>query len=119
MCCSSKIMQGLILPEETTEARGIRWSEVATTSVLQTNLTPSDFHLFRSMAHFLSGRIFDNTADLEQRCHKFFASKRKDWYLKGIENLSRQWQRTIDHNGIFFFSNLNFINKNEKTFPQH
>ena len=30
------------------------------------------------------------------------ASKSKDWYLEGIENFSRQWQRTFDHNGIYF-----------------
>jgi len=66
------------------------------------DLTPSDFHRFKSMAHFLSGRIFDNIANVEQGCCEFFDSKPKDWYLKGIENLSRQWQRTIDHNGIYF-----------------
>jgi [histone H3]-lysine36 N-dimethyltransferase SETMAR len=66
------------------------------------DLAPSDFHLFRSMAHFLSGRTFDNIADVEEGCREFFSSKPKDWYLKGIENLSRQWQRTIDHNGIYF-----------------
>jgi len=87
---------------------------------------PSDFHIYRSMAHFLSGRIFDNITDVEQGCHEFLAPKPKDLCLKGIENLSRQWKITIDHNGIFlnikcycfftFFSNLNFINKNEKTF---
>jgi len=66
------------------------------------DLVPSYFFLFRSMAHFLSGRFFDNIADVEQGCGEFFASKPKDWYLKGIENLSRQWQKTIDHNGIYF-----------------
>jgi len=66
------------------------------------DLISSDFQPFRSMAHFLSGRIFDNIADVEQRCRQFFASKPKHWYLKGIKNLSRQWQTTIDHNGIYF-----------------
>ena len=47
------------------------------------DLSPSDFRLFRPMAHFLSGRIFDNIADVEQGCREFFASKPKDWYLKG------------------------------------
>ena len=46
------------------------------------DLVPSDFHLFRSMAHFLSGRIFDSIVDVEQGCREFFDTKSKDWYLK-------------------------------------
>jgi len=42
------------------------------------DLASSDFHLFESMAHFLSGRIFDNITDVEQRCREFFSSKPKD-----------------------------------------
>ena len=61
-----------------------------------------DFCLFRSMALFLLGRMFENIADVEQGCREFFVFKPKYWYLKGIENLSRQRQKTIDHNGIYF-----------------
>jgi len=39
------------------------------------DLAPSDFHVFRSMVHFLSRSIFDNIADVEQGCREFFASK--------------------------------------------
>jgi len=42
------------------------------------DLVPSDFNLFMSIAHFLSGRIFDNIADVEQGCCEFFASKLKE-----------------------------------------
>jgi len=47
-------------------------------SACSPDMAPSDFHLFRSMAHFLSGRIFDNIADVEQECREFFASKPMD-----------------------------------------
>ena len=42
------------------------------------DLAPSHFHFFRSIAHFLSGRIFYNIADVEQEYREFFASKPQD-----------------------------------------
>ena len=48
------------------------------------DLAPSDYHLFRSMAHFLRGRRFDNDQQVEEACREFFASKEQAWYRRGI-----------------------------------
>jgi len=66
------------------------------------DLAPSDYYLFRSMAHFLCGRSFSNVKDAEITCLEFFSSKSKDWYLKGIQELSERWLKTIEHNGLYF-----------------
>ena len=39
------------------------------------DLSLSDYLLFHSMAHFLSGRNFNNLNDVETGCRNFFASK--------------------------------------------
>ena len=39
------------------------------------DLAPSDFHLFRSMAHFLRGRHFADVHEVENGVRNFLASK--------------------------------------------
>lgn len=68
------------------------------------DLAPSDYHLFRSMAHFLRGRQFENVEEVENGCHEFFASKSKEWYRHGIEQLARRWIQTIENDGLYFES---------------
>lgn len=66
------------------------------------DLAPSDYYLFRSLAHFLRGRSFSNVNDVEIACLEFFSSKSKQWYLSGIQELSKRWLKTIEHNGLYF-----------------
>ena len=66
------------------------------------DLAPSDYHLFRSMAHFLRGRSFNNLDDVEHGCREFFASKAKEWYRQGIKQLADRWLQTIESNGLYF-----------------
>ena len=37
------------------------------------DLAPSDYHLFRSMSHFLCGQHFANINDVEKGCFEFLA----------------------------------------------
>lgn len=66
------------------------------------DLAPSDYHLFRSMAHFFKGRRFNNELDVENGCREFFASKNPEWYKRGIELLAERWLKIIDYNGLYF-----------------
>ena len=66
------------------------------------DLAPSDYHLFRSMAHFLRGRSFNNLDKVENGCREFFASKNKEWYRGGIVQLADRWLQTVDSNGLYF-----------------
>lgn len=66
------------------------------------DLAPCDFHLFRSMAHFLRGRSFNNLEDIKTGCLEFFDSKDKGWYKSGIEQLANRWLKTVESHGIYF-----------------
>ena len=52
------------------------------------DLAPSDYHLFRSMAHFLGGRNFENIEAVEVGLTEFFPSKTRGWYRLGIMNFA-------------------------------
>lgn len=66
------------------------------------DLAPSDYHLFRSMAHFLRRRNFDNIEAVQVGLAEFFASKTRNWYRRGIMNLAERWLKTIESNGLYF-----------------
>jgi transposase len=66
------------------------------------DLAPSDYHLFRSMAHFLRGRQFDDEDELGAGIEEFFASKNRDWYRRGIEQLADRWTKCIEASGLYF-----------------
>ena len=66
------------------------------------DLAPSDYHICRSMAHFLVGRKFNNEEEIEMDCREFFASKDENWYYNGLKQLSRRWIKCIEHDGLYF-----------------
>lgn len=66
------------------------------------DLAPSDYYLFRSMAHYLQGKSFLNVEDVRNGITEFFASKPKEWYMNGIKELTGRWFKTIHHNGLYF-----------------
>ena len=39
---------------------------------------------------------------VEVACLEFFSSKSKDWYLSGIQEITKRWLKTIEHNGMYF-----------------
>uniref|UniRef100_A0A1I7S430 Histone-lysine N-methyltransferase SETMAR n=2 Tax=Bursaphelenchus xylophilus TaxID=6326 RepID=A0A1I7S430_BURXY len=65
-------------------------------------LAQYDYHLFRSMAHFLRGRSFNDLDDVEDGCREFFASMNKERYRSGIAQLADRWAQAIDSNGLYF-----------------
>lgn len=66
------------------------------------DIAPSDYHMFRSMAHFLRGRRFETLDNVEIGIQEFFASKSPDWYRRGIEDLARRWMSVIEWKGLYF-----------------
>lgn len=66
------------------------------------DLAPSDYYLFRAMAHFLKGRTFNDLEEVEIGCQEFFVSKDKEWYQHGMEQLADRWVKTIEFDGLYF-----------------
>ena len=63
------------------------------------DLAPSDYHMFRSIAHFLG---FNNTGELEDGIREFFASKDREWYRRRIEQLADRWLNVVNADGLYF-----------------
>jgi [histone H3]-lysine36 N-dimethyltransferase SETMAR len=66
------------------------------------DLAPSDFYLFRSMAHFLRGRHFYKISEVEDGVRDFLASKPPEWYKIGIQKLGERWTKTVAIDGLYF-----------------
>nr|BAO79476.1 transposase [Amegilla dulcifera]BAO79481.1 transposase [Amegilla dulcifera]BAO79484.1 transposase [Amegilla dulcifera] len=65
------------------------------------NLSPSDYHLFRSMQNSLNGKIFNNADDIRSHLIQFFDSKDQKFYERGFFTLPERWQKVIDKNGQY------------------
>jgi histone-lysine N-methyltransferase SETMAR len=65
------------------------------------DLAPSDYHLFRSMEHFLRGREFEDIDQVETACQEFFNSKEPIFYRRGIELSGQRWLEVVDNNGEY------------------
>ena len=55
--------------------------------ILQSDLSPTDLHLFKHLDHFLLGKTFTNTPDLEHAINIFIDSQKSDFFKKGIYSL--------------------------------
>ena len=49
------------------------------------------------MARFLSSQRLNNQEEVEASVKEFFTSKDKNWYLRGIKELSERWLQTVQH----------------------
>ena len=66
------------------------------------DLAPSDYHLFRSLEHFLRGREFTEVDEVKKALEDFFASKNQAFYKRGIELLGERWAKTVGADGQYF-----------------
>lgn len=66
------------------------------------DLAPTDYHLFRSMQHYLAGKKFKNTEDIENWVKTYFDSQQPEFFNKGICALTVRWRNIIDTNGDYF-----------------
>jgi len=66
------------------------------------DLAPSDYHLFRSLQHTLSGQRFANINDIKNYIDNFIVSKPKSFFEQGIRKLSDLWAKVIENQGKYF-----------------
>jgi len=65
------------------------------------DLALSDFHLFRSLKNFLSGKKFCSLKPLKNTLDSFFNSKPTEFYSSGIYELAIRWEKVIDKDGQY------------------
>ena len=80
--------------------RGMGW-EVIPHPPYSPDIAPSDYYLFRSLQHFLSGKKFDSRDVIHSAIGQFFVSKTPEFYRSGIEDLPNRWQMIIDKGGKY------------------
>ena len=66
------------------------------------DLAPSDFHLFRSLEHFISGKRFINVHEVEAELNSFISSKDVNFFERGIKKLPSRWTKVISNDGDYF-----------------
>ena len=71
--------------------------------------TPSDYHLFASLAYSLTEKNFANVDHLKNHLKVYFSCKPREFYARGIDLLPEKWQLIMDYNGGYFESWLYFV----------
>jgi histone-lysine N-methyltransferase SETMAR len=85
------------------------------------DLAPSDYHLFRSMQHFLRDIKFLNVDEVRNWLSDFFDSQPIEFYARGIRSLRERWRRVINLNGEYYidkkilYSKIKALTKYTKT----
>lgn len=65
------------------------------------DLSPTDYHFFRHLDHFLQNKKFINQIELENSFSEFINSQNSKFYSEGIEKLPTRWQKCIESNGDY------------------
>ena len=63
------------------------------------DIAPSDYHLFRSMAHGLADQQFDSYEDIQKWLDSWIASKDEQFYRDGIRALPEKWEKVVASDG--------------------
>ena len=66
------------------------------------DLAPSDYYLFRSLAHHLKNQEFKSYDEVKNMLGNFFESKPESWYSDGIKELPTRWAKVISEDGHYF-----------------
>ncbi|KAG5325792.1 MOS1T transposase, partial [Pseudoatta argentina] len=66
------------------------------------NIAPSDFHLFRSMAHGLTDRRFHSYEEAQKWIDSWIASKDMSFFRHGIHVLPERWSKVVESDGKYF-----------------
>jgi len=66
------------------------------------DIAPSDYHLFRSMAHGLSEQRFTLYEDTKNWVDSWIASKDEEFFRRGIRMLPERWGKVVASDGQYF-----------------
>jgi len=64
------------------------------------DISPTDYHLFKHLDAFLTGKVFDDKGSVKNAFEEFINSRSPDFFKKGINALESRWQKCIEVNGI-------------------
>lgn len=65
------------------------------------DISPCDYHSFRSFEHFCSRKHFTNRKEVEDAVAEWIASRPTDFWRRGIEALRTRWERVVASHGEY------------------
>jgi histone-lysine N-methyltransferase SETMAR len=80
--------------------KALKW-EVLPHAPYSPDLAPTDYHLFRSLQHFLREKKFDDFASVKSAIESFFVSRSPDFYSDGIFKLPGRWSQVVESGGEY------------------
>jgi len=81
--------------------RGVKW-EVLPHPPYSPDITPSDYHLFQSMADGLAQQHFYSDKDVKTWLDSWIASKDISFFRSGIQMLPERWRKVVASDGQYF-----------------
>lgn len=66
------------------------------------DVSPTDYHFFRSLSNFLQGKCFRTQQEVEKEFTNFLNARNPSFYISGINQLVERWQKVIDVHGDYF-----------------
>ncbi|KAG5316036.1 MOS1T transposase, partial [Pseudoatta argentina] len=66
------------------------------------DIAPSNFHLFRLMAHGLADRRFRSYEEAQKWIDSWIASKDMSFFRRGIHVLPERWEKVVSSDGQYF-----------------
>ena len=79
----------------------LKW-EVPTHPPYSPDIAPSDYYLFRSMAHRLADQQFRSYGDIKKWLDSWIASKDEHFYRNGIRALPERWAKVAANDWQYF-----------------
>ncbi|KAG5316905.1 MOS1T transposase, partial [Pseudoatta argentina] len=97
-----KVM-GMIAKVVKTYLETLKW-EVLLHPPYSPDVAPSDYHLFRSMAHGLADQHFRSYEEIKNWINSWIASKDNQFFRRGIRMLPERWKKVVVSDGQYFES---------------
>ena len=79
----------------------LKWQDLLHSSY-SPDIAPSDYYLFRSMAHGLADQQFRSYEDIEEWLDSWITSKDEHFYRNGIRALPGRWAKVVANDGQYF-----------------
>lgn len=84
-----------------TYLESLKW-EVLPHPPYSPDIAPSDYYLFRSMAHGLADQHFQTYADTKNWIDTWISSKDVSFFRRGIQMLPERWGKVVSNDGQYF-----------------
>ncbi|KAG5327659.1 MOS1T transposase, partial [Pseudoatta argentina] len=80
----------------------LKW-EVLPHPLYSPDIAPSEYHLFRSLAHGLCEQKFTSYEDCTKWFDSWISSKDEQFFRRGIHSLPERWSKVVESNGKYFY----------------